>query len=536
MDLHLALRILQSAGGDPIQLCFAAVDLAFPNRSEQDKLRLKNALEAASIPHWFDGCILAKILDIPIEEGISIVEDLKCLSLIESFRARGEMAVNVHEKSRLLLREHLFLYKKKHFGMWSAKAAECFASKPLAQARIEWIYHQLCSGAVSVEEDLEKLDQDFVDTAHPEDRLALAAALQELENAKMLSGAAQAMSLISIGFVRNSRGESSQILTLASQALGLARTASRKSIVGLALCLNGDISQNLGKFDEAITAYEECLSTYQELVNDSPMERMWTHRLSTAYEKISAVLKKKGDFDSAFIYANNGLTLSKKLAAEFPDDIRFQVHLASIYLHLGGILQSQSKLNLAKQAFTEALIIGEKCVRLDPLNADWQHCVGVSYSKLGSIFKSQSELDKAHDAAEKSLTISLNLVKLDPTNVAWQEGLASSHHQVAGIFSAKGDLEQAYRSYKEDLSISQILLEFDPENIDYQQGYASTSARVGSLLIKRKRLKEAREYLNKSIELLEKLVSQFSNIPNWRDQLKMVRQIRTRISIKRSDR
>ena len=195
MDLDLALRILQSAGGDPVQLCFAAIDLAFPTRSDKEILRLKNALEAASVPHWFDGSILAKILDIPLEEGICIVDDLKHLSIVEGFRARGEMAVNVHEKSRLLLREHLSLNKKERFVMLSSNAAECFAGEPSAQARIEWVYHQLCSGAASAEEDLEKLDQDFVGTAHPEDRLGLAAALQELENAQVLSGTARAMSL-----------------------------------------------------------------------------------------------------------------------------------------------------------------------------------------------------------------------------------------------------------------------------------------------------------------------------------------------------
>ena len=72
---------LQEAKGDPEQLALAAVDVTLARRDE----RLREALEAAAIPHWFDERILAHLLDADPAEAAILRERLVALPMVESF-------------------------------------------------------------------------------------------------------------------------------------------------------------------------------------------------------------------------------------------------------------------------------------------------------------------------------------------------------------------------------------------------------------------------------------------------------------------
>ena len=63
----------------------------------------------------------------------------------------------------------------------STRAVDCFRNDPTAAGRIEWIYHLLCADPDLGATELEKLDRDWSSQARPEERAALATALNELE-------------------------------------------------------------------------------------------------------------------------------------------------------------------------------------------------------------------------------------------------------------------------------------------------------------------------------------------------------------------
>ena len=54
MNFSEQIRLLELAQGHPAKLVLAAVDLAFPSQPEVDREMLKEALEAAAVPHWCD--------------------------------------------------------------------------------------------------------------------------------------------------------------------------------------------------------------------------------------------------------------------------------------------------------------------------------------------------------------------------------------------------------------------------------------------------------------------------------------------------
>ena len=90
MDFTEQLRILQAAQGNPALLALATVDLAHNALPAGERARIKDALVAAAVPHWCDRDFLAALLDTTPEEGERLLGQLRALTVVEPFPARGE--------------------------------------------------------------------------------------------------------------------------------------------------------------------------------------------------------------------------------------------------------------------------------------------------------------------------------------------------------------------------------------------------------------------------------------------------------------
>src|SRR5262245_61461412 len=123
MDLAAQLRVLRAAQGDPARVALTTVDLKYPELPEIERDGLKAALEAAAIPHWCDEAVLVALLHISPEESASRLAQLRRLTVVEPFPARGEAAVNVHEATRLVLRSRMAREAENSFRKLSGHAA-----------------------------------------------------------------------------------------------------------------------------------------------------------------------------------------------------------------------------------------------------------------------------------------------------------------------------------------------------------------------------------------------------------------------------
>src|SRR5438270_9085595 len=100
--------------------------------------RVREALEAAAIPHWFDDLILARLLDTDADEAAALREHLINLTQVEPFPERGGW--NVHESTRRALRLEMCRKDPERFRNLSARAADCWPGEQV-MSRIETIYH-----------------------------------------------------------------------------------------------------------------------------------------------------------------------------------------------------------------------------------------------------------------------------------------------------------------------------------------------------------------------------------------------------------
>src|SRR5918999_3226014 len=108
MDFEQAIRILKEAQGDTAQLGLASVDLLLVGHPDEEREKVRTALEVAAMPHWFDEEILAALLDPPLAaDAEALAARLRRLPVVEPFPARGPGAANVHGGTPLALHSAL---------------------------------------------------------------------------------------------------------------------------------------------------------------------------------------------------------------------------------------------------------------------------------------------------------------------------------------------------------------------------------------------------------------------------------------------
>jgi tetratricopeptide (TPR) repeat protein len=320
MQLSDQLRALEAAQGDQGALARAAVDLAYTTLSEAQRKVLKDALDAAAIPHWFDETILTAVLDVSQDDALSRLARLRTLRTVERFPARGETALNVHEAARLALRRRLAETATERFRTLSSNACRHFAHDLSPAGRIEWIFHLLSADPERGASELEALYRDWRGRARPEDRDALAVALKELEGSGLVRGRARAWTLLVIAWTRAARGESAQLTDVAKEALQLAQAAADSSAEADAQCLLGDVLQAQGQLEAAQAAYGEYLAISRRLAEQDPSNAGWQRDLAVAHSQVGGVLQARGDLGAAEAAYENSVLIFKELTERVSDN------------------------------------------------------------------------------------------------------------------------------------------------------------------------------------------------------------------------
>lgn len=502
MDLNDQLRVLEAANSDPAKLALASVDLAYPSLSADESSLLKESLEAAAIPHWCDAQILAALMKTSSQESAARLAQLRRLSVVEPFPARGTDAVNVHEASRLALRKAISVLQTNRFRALSAKAVELFEKDRGPAGRIEWIYHLLCAdpekGATSLEND----EHGVFQVARPEDRYALAVALAELNDSGLVHGRARVQVLFVVAWAEVSRGKTAQLRDLAELTVNLARSVGDRRAEGEAQALLGDVMLARGEPTESRAAYDEFLAISRRLSEEEPSNTALQRELGVAHIRVARELmklpEKQADALSQFEQA---LAIARRLAEQDPSNAGWQSDLAVAYNSVGGALQAQQKFTEAEAAFERALEIRRRQAELDPTNADRQAALAIVHKRVGEVLQAQRKLNEAQAFFERALEISRSLAELYPSNPARQSGLAIAYNRVGSLLIALGKFEEAQVMFEKDLEISRKLAEQDPSNADWQLDLAKTLDGLGGVLDARGNLKKAQEARDEALKI-----------------------------------
>lgn len=520
MDFIEQLRILEEAKGNPALLALATVEVAHHRLSAEERSRIKDALFAAAVPHWCDREMLAVLLQATPDEADRLLSGLSALTVIESFPARGEDAINVHETARLALREHL---RRSNVSIWqalSARARDHVARSEEPHSRIEALYHHFAIDQHAAAEECEALDREFNLGRRPEVRHALALALQELASAGWLTGAAEVEARLPPLEVRNQRGEAgAQLESEAREILEIARSTSAPSAIGRAQCILGDILQTRTHLDDAMGAFQEFLAIFQRLTKGDPSKAGWQRELAVAHIKVGDIDQEQRRFEEAWANFRESLAIFERLTVIDPSNIGWRRELAVAHSRVGDVRAAQDRPNEALDDFHQYLAIAQQLTAIDDHNTDWLFNLAVAHSKVGDMYRKQGHLDDAVAAFREELAAFQRLTEIDPTNTRWQRQLAITHARTGDIHRELGRLDDAVAAFREYRAIFQRLTAADPSNVGWQHELAGAYLEVGNITQKQGRLDDALAAFGERLAIFQRLTKTDPSNAGWQHGL-----------------
>lgn len=475
------LHILRAAQGHPALLALVPLDLTFTDASLDERNRLKRALLAAAIPHWFDGPFLAALLAISTDEANDLIGKLQRLTNVEPFPARGQNACNVHEASRIALRQHLRTTQPDLWRTYSQHAHDYLASSNETHERIEALYHLFAADIEASVPACETLDRDL--RQHPDTRAALCLTLEELKAEGWLTGAALVEAMRAPLWYRQTRGEISQLETEARTLLNLAQQHSNHFRIADAFRLLGDVHESHGVLDKAKECHYESLRLDRELTACDPTNAEWQRDLSISLDKIGNIATTEGNLDAALLFFSEAKSISERLASTNPANASWQRNLSVSLNKLGDLAVTQGDLDKARIFFSEAKAISEHLAASDLTNAVWQRDLSVSLEKLGDLAVAQGDLNSALLFLSEAKTISEHLAVRDPTNATWQRDLSLSLEKLGDLAVAQGDLKGALLFFSEAKVIFERLAASDPTNAVWQRDLSVSLEKLASLTV-----------------------------------------------------
>jgi tetratricopeptide (TPR) repeat protein len=504
MDLDKTLEILQAAQGDPALLSLTSVDLLLNGRSENDRKKLRAALEIASVPHWFDEEILGILLDEPLSpEAQSLASQLRSLPVVEPFPARGPGAANVHETARLALRRRMKKESADRLVALSKRAQFYFGGKA-PHLRIEALYHQFTVDPEAAERACGSLFYEWRNAGRYEELLALGVTLDELQGSGLLAAWVRGSVLYYLANIRYNYQPRNVTADQARDALAETQRRDTPWRIANAHDLMGNVLSDQGDLFGALKNYRDSLALREKLANQDPANAGWQRDLSVSYEKVGDVLSDQGELSDALKSYRDSLAIREKLVNRDPANAGWQRDLSISYNKVGTVLSAQGELSGALKSYRDSLAIAEKLAKQDPTNAGWQRDLSVSYDKVGTVLSAQGELSDALKNYRDSLALREKLAKQDPANADSQRNLSISYDKVGTVLSAQGELSDALKNYRDSLAIAEKLAKQDPTNAGWQHDLAWIYWRTGSTWAKvePESRKEARGMLEKGRDVL----------------------------------
>jgi len=462
----------------------ALVNVAIVLDGQSDTLR--RGVQAAAVPHWFDGQILAALLEISPTSAEPLYGGLTALSFVEPFHARE--AHNVHDLTRRALLKQLIGEDQALYLALSQRAARCFENRDHPTEKIEAIYHDLLSAS---DEAIDRLWALYAEWAGQEAAgwlQSLAAALDEHLEANRLTDNPRAMALYLTALIGLDYRPLAQTASRLEKALEYYRATKDEFYQGGVLGSLGEIRALQGKAKDARACYEEQLDLRRRLAQANPTELSHRQNLFTGYLRLGDFEVDQKNPEAAMNFYQAAQVIARELAEKDPQNVRCQTALAYSHERMGRAQINADRAGEALRSYETALDITKVVVDKDPQNPTRQRELLVSFFHLGDVLFKLNLYDRALEYYRAALPIAEERAATNARNTSNQRDLTATHNNIGDVLRAQGRYQEALDCYTTAHGIRETLVALDPENAQWQEDIAET----------RKNIDKARELLKSS--------------------------------------
>jgi len=451
MNFNEQLELVKAAKGDPAELALATVDLQHAVRPPEERAKVREALEVAAVPHWFDEKVLAALLEISVASAVALLVRLRELNVVEPFPARGRGAMNVHQTVRTALRTRLARDDLDRLRILSNLAYLHFAAEDGTPAVVEKLYHRFISDPARVAEKCGAIFHEWNRAGRHEPLLALRTMLEELLNLEpwalpdgLVRGAAlYYLVKIRNGYARlNDNGKTTA--KLAEMAIDEFDVAGVHERAVRARVLLGDVlkreAQSEAGLKDAISAYEGAIALAQgekSGAGDGSGQRL----VSNLYGEIESIQGRLGEMakagEAARIREQIRPVRPLLRAAVNPENEAIAFEFAAVELEKMGNLAGRLSVLRA------ALSARQRAAKEQPENVTHQSHLSIAHNRVGDALRKQGDVRAASAAFRDGMAVRELLAKRDPGNREWQRELAAACHRTATTLIELSEVDRA---------------------------------------------------------------------------------------------
>ncbi|MHC4547564.1 MAG: serine/threonine-protein kinase [Planctomycetota bacterium] len=317
----------------------------------------------------------------------------------------------------------------------------------------------------------------------------------------------------------------------------------------------GEVLEHVGRSDDAAAAYQRALGAWQGLVNDYPNEREYQHGLASALRMLAG---RSQSFAEAEGLLRKSVASIEKLLSETPTHELRHDHGRG-WAFLGNLLEHAHRFEDARDAHEKARAIFEELVRDFPNLPNDTKWLAIVYRRLCVVCGELGRAEEARQAGRDAVRVLDELVKKHPDIPYYQLELAAAHGDLGWLLGTAGRLQDAQKEFQRKIEIlnglestlnnrayrydraaayvnlantlsdpgqkeglyRQSLAMFrdladDYADIPYRRHVASSLLALADVLQSNERNEEAKKCYDEAIDVMRRLVDEFSENPDFR--------------------
>ncbi len=292
----------------------------------------------------------------------------------------------------------------------------------------------------------------------------------------------------------------------ATDADGSARLELADAYLKLGAVHGSPAESNLGRPEEALAEYRKAAALLERAAttrNTPEVQR----ELAEVYDQTARVLGQLGRSKEATNEYWKSIHLREQVFAGNPGSVEARRSLAVARFSIARIQIDAGNMKDAERLARESLTEYEAVLAADPGHAQTRFGVALNAKTLAAIEAELKDYSAAARYASRALEIDQLRLKADSQNANIPLDVSFDLSELADAEEGRHDMEAARLHCLQALEIREKLLANDPRNERFRDRTAYMNGKLGLLLLDMGRTAEAKQYIRREYDLLERLAS-----------------------------
>ncbi len=279
-----------------------------------------------------------------------------------------------------------------------------------------------------------------------------------------------------LALLQLARGDVDEALDVAAQGIRKAKLlvaqntedADRQQRLAHSLFALGDIYFQAEDLPRALQAFDESASVCEAMAARFPEDLRWRKEVADSHINRGGILQRMGDLPLAEQHLRLAVDQWELATQQNPADVTALTSHADALSWLGALRRDQGDVLGAEQQFRDELRVRKKIEKQDKKNRQWQYLTALSRWTLSSLLCDTGRYAEALDDAEIGRDTMEELCTFDPSNLEWRRSFALALYLTGRVYDAMEDPEFATLDLEQSEALLEELVQEDPDHPEWQ--------------------------------------------------------------------